>query len=109
MSKAKEAVELVSDGYSYAEAAEAVGTNWNWVKRSCDARGVTQSAKAAARAEAKSRNAGGPYRTRRPDTAALVCKLVAGGMTYGEVAAQLNISRLRVAGYVYRARQKVNA
>ncbi len=105
MSKAREAVRLVAQGKSYSEAAKAVGLDWSNVKVACLRRGVYQSAKAEARSMNKSTNAGGKFRARRSETAALVCRMVASGMTYGEVANQLNISRERVAGYVYRSRK----
>jgi DNA-binding CsgD family transcriptional regulator len=100
--KVSQAVELVRNGSSYAEAARATDAQWSNVRKACLLAGVEQSPRAAYRAsQASVLN----YKSGKSVTGKLVVKLVSAGMSYGEVAAQLGISRERVAGYVFRNRR----
>lgn len=102
------ASEMVNLGKSYAEAAKIVGIDWVNVKTACDRRGIQQSAAAAMRAE---RNARSHSVTRSKDDLKYLTQsaleMQAGGLTYSEIAAELDLTRCQVAGLIHRAKNRV--
>lgn len=99
------AINDVASGSTYSEAASRHGLTWNGVKKACIRRGINQSPQAEIRAQ---KHAVNNTRFRGPDNALRnkeIMRLVGDGLTYGQAAQKLGISRFVVAGVVHRAKQ----
>ena len=106
MTKSEKAVQLVCEGYSYAEAAREIGCSWGLVRGACDASGVTQTRDAEIRSFQSSLNGRFIRNDNRDRNAQIERLLIAATHTYSEIAKEAGCSRCVVAGVAYRMKRR---